>query len=109
MTQAKGAVLEENTEIAPECSFLLTLWSQCDLYLNDTLVNQSENDYPHCSYVETLLSFGKVAEDSQLLSVFWYQNSAGAFNSHGVNNAGYTTRKAFATQSRKIWGIYIWT
>ena len=66
VTQANGAALEENSEIAPVCNFLHTLWSQCDLYLNDTLVTQSGNNYPYRSYLETLLSFGKDAKDSQL-------------------------------------------
>ena len=102
VTQANGAALEENSEIAPECNFLHTLWSQCDLYLNDTLVTQSGNNYPYRSYLETLLSFGKDAKDSQLSSVLWYQNTAGVFNTRGANNAGYTTRKALAAQSHEI-------
>ena len=102
MTQANGTVFEENSEIAPEYNFLHTLWSQCDLYLNDTLVTQSGNNYPYCSYLETLLSFGKDAKDSQLSSVLWYQNTAGVSNTRGANNAGYTTRKTFAAQSHEI-------
>ena len=102
VTQANGAALEENSEIAPECNFLHTLWSQCDLYLNDTLVTQSGNNYPYRSYLETPLSFGKDAKDSQLSSVLWYQKTAGVFNTHGANNADYTTRKTFAAQSHEI-------
>ena len=72
------------------------------LYLNDTLVTQSGNNYSYRSYLETLLSFGKDAKDSQLSSVLWYQNTAGAFKTLGANNTGYTTRKAFAMQSDEI-------
>ena len=102
MTQADGTDLEQGVEIAPECNFLHTLWSQCDLYLNDTLVTQSSNNYSYCSYMETLLSFGKDAKDSQPSSVLWNQNTAGAFNTRGANNAGYTKRKALAAQSHEI-------
>ena len=102
VTQADGTDLEQGVEIAPECNFLHTLWSQCDLYLNDTLVTQSSNNYSYRSYMETLLSFGKDAKDSQLSSVLWYQNTAGAFNTRGANNAGYTKRKALTAQSREI-------
>ena len=100
--QADGTDLEQGIEIAPECNFLHTLWSQCDLYLNDTLVTQSSNNYSYRSYMEMLLSFGKDAKDSQLSSVLWYLNTAGAFNTPGANNAGYTKRKAFAAQSHEI-------
>ena len=102
VTQANDASLEENSEIASECNFLHMLWSQCDLYLNDMLVTQSGNNYPCRSYLETLLSFGKDAKDSQLSSVLWYQNTAGAFNTPGANNADYTTWKAVAMQSHEI-------
>ena len=71
VTQADGTDLKQGVEIAPECNFLHTLWSQCDLYLNDTLVTQSSNNYSNRSYMETLLSFGKDAKDSQLSSVLW--------------------------------------
>ena len=96
VTQANGAALEENSEIAPECNFLHTLWSQCDLYLNNTLVTLSGNNYPYRSYSETLLSFGKDAKDSQLSSVLWYQNTAGVFNTRGAN------KETLAMQSHEI-------
>ena len=38
VTQADGTPLEEVVEIAPECNFLHTLWSHCDLHLNDALM-----------------------------------------------------------------------
>ena len=102
VTQADGTDLEQGIEIAPICNFLHTLWSQCDLYLNDTLVTQSSNNYCYRSYMETLLSFGKDAKDSQLSSVLWYQNTAGAFNTRDANNDDYTKRKALTAASHEI-------
>ena len=102
VTKADGTALAADTEITPECNFLHTLWSQCDLYLNDTLVTQSSNNYGYRSYIETLLSFGKDAKDSQLSSVLWYQNSSGSFDTRGAGNAGYTKRKAIAAQSHEF-------
>ena len=46
--------------------------------------------------------FGKDAKDSQLLSVLWYQNSSGAFDTRGAGNAGYTKRKSIAAQSHEF-------
>ena len=80
-----------------------TLWSQCDLYLNDTLVTLSSNNYSYRGYIETLLSFIKDAKDSQLSSVLWYQqNSSGAFDTHGAGNANFTKRKAIAARSHEF-------
>ena len=66
VTTEAGADLAADTAIAPECNFQHTLWSQCDLYLNGTLVTQSNNNYPYCLYIETLLSFGKDAKQLNL-------------------------------------------
>ena len=65
-------------------------------------MTQLSNNYGYRSYIETLLSFGKNAKDSQLSSVLWYQNSSGSFDTRGVGNAGYTKRKAIAAQNHEF-------
>ena len=102
VTQADGSALEENAVVAPECNFLHTMWSQCDMYLNGTLVTSSNNNYAYRSYMETLLSFGKDAKQSQLSSVLWYRNTSGHFDERGDANLGFTQRKALAAQSKEI-------
>ena len=102
ITTADGSALAADCEIAPECNFLHSLWSQCDMYLNGTLVTQSSNNYPYRAYIENLLSFSKEAKDTQLSSMLWYRNTAGFFDVRGAANLGYTKRKALAAQSREI-------
>ena len=51
VTAAGGADLEADVEIAPECSFLYMLWSQIDLYFNESLVTQFKNSYPYRAYI----------------------------------------------------------
>ena len=102
VTTEAGANFAEDTAIAPDCNFLHTLWAQCDLYLNGTLITQSNNNYPYRSYIEILLSFGKEAKDSQLSSVLWHQNTAGHFDEKANANAGYTKSKEMAAESRQI-------
>jgi len=79
-------------------NFLHTLWSQCDLFLNGTLVTQSNNNYPFRSYIETL----EKSEKSQLSSVLWYQNMSGHFDERAATNVGYTERKEMAAGSNQI-------
>jgi len=67
VTTDAGANLAENAETALDCNFLYTLWSQCDLFLNGTLVTQSSNNYPYRSYIEMLLSFGKKQKNHNCL------------------------------------------
>ena len=66
VTTGAGADLAKNVEIAPECNFLHTLWTQVDVYLNGSLVTQSNNNYPYRAYIENLLSFGQESKISQL-------------------------------------------
>ena len=44
VTESDGSDLAKDVEIAPECNFLHTLWSQIDVYLNGSLVTQSNNN-----------------------------------------------------------------
>ena len=102
VTAADGTDLEADVEIAPECNFLHTMWSQIDVYLNGFLVTQSNNNYPYRAYIENLLSFGHDAKSSQLSTVLWYRNTVGQFDTRGDANSGYTVRKALAAQSHQI-------
>ena len=102
LTAAHGTDLEEDVEISPECDFLHTMWSQIDVYLDWSLVTQSNNNYPYSAYIKNLLSFGHDAKSSQLSAVLWYRNTAGQFDTKGDANSGYTTCKALAAQSNRI-------
>ena len=62
VTAADGTDLEADVEIAPECNFLHTMWSQIDVYLNGSLVTKSNNNYSYRAYIENLLNFGQDAK-----------------------------------------------
>ena len=102
VTTAAGADLAKNVEIAPECNFLHTLWTQVDVYLNGSLVTQSNNNYPYRAYIENLLSFGQDAKNSQLSALLWHRNTSEHFDTRGATNLGYTKRKALAAESKKM-------
>ena len=102
VTTAAGADLAKNVEIAPECNFLHTLWTQVDVYLNGLLVTQSNNNYPYRAYIENLFSFGQEAKNSQLSALLWHRNTSENFDTRGATNLGYTKRKALAAESKEI-------
>ena len=102
VTTSNGADLAKTAEIAPECNFLHTLWSQVDVYLNGSLVTQSNNNYPYRAYIEILLSFGQEAKNSQLSALLWHRNTSGHFDSCAAANKGYTQRKTLAAESKEI-------
>ena len=102
VTGSDGSDLAKDVEIAPECNFLHTLWSQIDVYLNGLLVMQSNNNYPYRAYIENLLSFGQEAKTSQLSALLWYRNTSRHFDSCTAANIGYTQRKVLAAESKEI-------
>ena len=102
VTAAVGTDSEADVEIAPECNFLRTMWSQIDVSLYGFLITQSNNNYSYRAYIQNLLGFGQDAKSSQLSAVLWYRNTAGQCDTRGDDNGGYTTRKTLAAQSNLI-------
>ena len=58
--------------------------------------------YPYRAYLETLLSYGPAAKDSQLTSEMWYKDKATKMDTKGADNNGYVKRKLSTTTSRMI-------
>ena len=97
-----GSNLADGANIAPITNFLHSLWSQVDLSLNNTLITQSNNTYAYRAYIETLLSFGKEAKQSQLLGNKWIKDTPEHFDSTAEANAGFTVRKLEAAGSHEM-------
>ena len=72
-----GTDLAADTPVAPVNNWLHSPFSQVDVYLNDTLVTPSSNTYPFRAYVDTVLSYGAEAKNTQLTSQLWYKDTAG--------------------------------
>ena len=85
-------------------NWLHSLFSQVDVYLNDTLLTPSSNTYPFRSYVETLLSYGTEAKKTQLTSQLWYKDTAGHMESTTANggNLGLVQRGRYLAESRVV-------
>ena len=75
-----GGNTSDDDVVAPVNNLLHSLFSQIDLYLNDTLVTVSHNTYPYRAYLENLLSYGQDAKESQLEAEGYFQDAAGAFD-----------------------------
>ena len=74
-----GTDLAADTPVAPVNNWLHSLFSQVDVYLNDTLVTPSSNTYPFRAYVDTVLSYGDEAKNTQLTNQLWYKDTAGTW------------------------------
>ena len=75
-----------------------------DVYLNDTLVMTSSNNYPFRAYVDTVLIHGAGMKNIQLTSQLWYKNTAG--HMHAMNTDGGNTdlveRRRHISESRVV-------
>ena len=104
IVNGNGTDIVADTPVAPVNNWLHSLFSQVDVYLNDTLVTPSSNTYPFRSYVETLLSYGAEAKKTQLTSQLWYKDTAGHMEATQENagNVGLVDRCRHIAESRVV-------
>jgi hypothetical protein len=53
-------------------NLLHSLFSQCNVSLNGTIITQAGELYNYRSYLETILTYGSDAAASHLTNAFWY-------------------------------------
>ena len=99
-----GTDLAADTSVAPVNNWLHYLFSQVDVYLNDTLVTPSSNTYPFRAYVDTVLSYGDEANNTQLTSQLWYKDTAGHMDATTADggNTGLVERRRHISESRVV-------
>ena len=103
MVRGVGTELAPDTPVAPVNTWLHSLFSQVDVYLNDTLATPSSNTYPFRAYVNTVLSYGAEAKNTQLTSQLWYKDTAGHMDSTTVDggNTGLVERRRYISESSR--------
>ena len=99
-----GTDLAADTPVAPLNNWLRSIFSQVDVYLNDTLVTPSSNTYPFRAYVDTVLSYGDEAKNTQLTSQLWYKDTAEHMYATTVDggNTGLVERRRYIAESRIV-------
>ena len=75
LTTADGKDLEATDFTATTNNVLHSLFTECSITLNETTFTPSSNLYQYCSYLETILTYGRDAANSHLTSGFWYLDS----------------------------------
>ena len=104
LVRGVGNDLAADTQVAPVNNWLHSLFSQVDVYLNDTLVTPSSNNYPFRTYVDTVLSYGNETKNTQLTSQLWYKNTAGHMDATTLDcgNTGMVERRRYIAESRIV-------
>ena len=96
---------EESTPTSPPIHrWHHSLFSQVDVYLNDTLMTPSSNTYPFRAYVDTVLSYGAEAKNTQLTSQLLYKDTTGHMDATIVDggNTGLVERRRYIAESRIV-------
>ena len=106
VTKANGTDQDANEAVGPVNLFLHSLFSQIDISLNGTQITPATNTYPYRAMIETLLSYGGDAKESQLTSALFYKDQAGRMDvanlAEATRNEGFFKRVQFSKESHLI-------
>jgi hypothetical protein len=90
-------------------NFLHSLFSQCNVLLNDVSVTQASEHYHYRSYLETLLTYGSDAAVSHLSAAYWYLDTGdmqpcdpSAETTTAMTNQGFIARWSKLSASKEI-------
>lgn len=98
----EGTVTGADADIGPVNNWLHSLFSQVDVSLNERLITPSTNTYPYRAYIETLLTYGPAAKQSQLTQSLWYQDTAGHLEDTTSENVGFKQRRMWTLCSKHV-------
>ena len=105
--RASNTAIDNTNHVGPVNLLMHSLFSEVDVKLNDTLVSSTNNTYAYRSYLETLLSYGPAAKQSQLTSSMYYKDVAGhleELNPHDQHaaNTGFVKRHSFFEDGQMV-------
>ena len=105
--RANNEAIDNTNFVGPINLLLHSLFSEVDIKINDTLVTSTNNTYAYRSYIETLLSYGPSAKNSQLTSSLYYKDVAHAMEDanplqDNIHNTGLKKRHSFFAGGRVV-------
>jgi hypothetical protein len=81
ITKTDGSALNVDSDVGPVNLWMHSLFSDVSVSINEKLVFPPTSMYSYRAYLETLLSYGTAAKDSQLTGVVWYKDTPGFMDS----------------------------
>jgi hypothetical protein len=97
-----GSDSDPDTEVGPVNLWMHSLFSDVSVSLNGKLVSPPTSMYPYRAYIETLLSYGPVAKESQLTGVMWYTNTPGQQDKRPTKSKRCTSSKEMTALSKSV-------
>ena len=77
ITKADDTAPAGAAEVGPVNLTLHSMFSNVDIELGGKMISDPNGVYPYRAYIETLLSYNKEAQETQLQSEMWYKDTAG--------------------------------
>ena len=93
---------DPDTEVGPVNLWMHSLFSDVSVSLNGKLVSPPTRMYPYRAYIETLLSYGPVAKESQLTGLMWYKDTPGQQDKRPTDSKRFTSRKELTVLSKSV-------
>ena len=105
IVDATGTAIDAAATVGPVNLLMHSLFSEVEVKLNDKTITNSDNTYPYRAYLETLLSYGPDAKQTQLTSSLYYKDIAGHMEDKNplldaARNTGLKQRQAFFSQGK---------
>jgi hypothetical protein len=92
---AAEAELDDKDYTAGTNNFLHSLFSRCNISLNGVSINPPADNYNFCAYLETILTYGCDAAESQLTNAYCYLDSGHVLTCDPTDAYTDTTNKGF--------------
>src|SRR5579859_7627746 len=77
-----GGDVDADSKACPVCCFPYALFNSFELSMNGKQVTQPNTSHSYIAYLYYLFNFGTDAKSTQLASILWEKDIAGAFNGH---------------------------
>lgn len=100
-----GSPLSADESVGPVNLLLQSLFSHVDITMQGKLITSATSHYPYKAYIQTLLSYGSEAKESQLTSQLWEKDLTGHFNDvdpESTNNTGLFKRSLYFKESKTV-------
>ena len=100
VVQANGQSTLGTHEVAPSNLFAHAMFSGLEVYLNNVLVFDSNNNYAMTAYIQRLLSSSESDKSNRLRAEFWWPNDEVNKFTKTENDAGFMKRFTLTTSSK---------
>lgn len=70
-----------------------SLFRQCTVFLNNTLVSHDDTNYHYKCFFETILNYGRDAAETHLQNIGWYLDDGNNIDAFGVNSTNTAIAK----------------